>query len=311
MNIFLSHASEDKDFARPLAEALSATHNVWFDEYELTVGDSLVGKIDEGLKKADFGVVVLSRFFFAKKWPRAELDGLFALEPADKKLILPIWRDVEEADVKQFSPILAGRLGSRASEGIPRVVESLNRAMEVAIRVSGFSESASITERLRAVATGIGLAKRDAQLIESYEGAELIWNAVCAITDTLRENVSLLESTVGLPFKVGIHNPAKLHRDFTIQAPYGLVSQLHYNSAVNSANGAKLRIALFIAHHDAWGEWKSNDKLSEEQLLPHFDASKSVYWVAPNITLSSEQIPDYVLGSLATQVEKIFKQSRK
>jgi hypothetical protein len=37
-------------------------------------------KIDDGLKRCDLGIVVLSKAFFAKKkWARKELDGLSAL----------------------------------------------------------------------------------------------------------------------------------------------------------------------------------------------------------------------------------------
>ena len=52
VKIFLSHASEDQpDFVRPLAEALSGfteEFKVWYSEYELTLGDKLLKKIDEG-----------------------------------------------------------------------------------------------------------------------------------------------------------------------------------------------------------------------------------------------------------------------
>src|SRR5271156_3759587 len=111
--IFISHASEDKDaFVRPLAEALRKKFNVWYDEYELKVGDSLRAKIDEGLHKADYGVVVLSPSFFNKKWTKAELDGLLALETSTHNLILPVWYRVTLADVVEQSPTLAGRFAA-------------------------------------------------------------------------------------------------------------------------------------------------------------------------------------------------------
>jgi hypothetical protein len=49
---------------------------VWLDEHELTVGDSLSEKIDEGLSQSRFGAVILSPAFFAKHWPKKELSGL-------------------------------------------------------------------------------------------------------------------------------------------------------------------------------------------------------------------------------------------
>lgn len=110
IRVFLSHASEDKDdFVRPLAEALSIEFDLWYDEDSLLVGPSLLNQISRGLRRCQYGLVVLSKHFFEKKWPRAELDGLFDLEPADQSLILPIWHDVTHEEVSQFSPILASR----------------------------------------------------------------------------------------------------------------------------------------------------------------------------------------------------------
>lgn len=74
----MSHASEDKDeVVRPLANAQQdAGLTVWYDEYELWLGDSLRRKIDRGLIASHFGVVVLSEAFFRKGWANYELDGL-------------------------------------------------------------------------------------------------------------------------------------------------------------------------------------------------------------------------------------------
>ena len=49
-DIFICHASEDKEaIARPLANALKqAGLDVWYDEFTLTLGDSLRRKIDHG-----------------------------------------------------------------------------------------------------------------------------------------------------------------------------------------------------------------------------------------------------------------------
>ena len=64
-DVFICHASEDKkDFVRPLAELIQQQNiDVWYDEFSLSIGDSLTQKIDEGLAKAKFGIVVLSPNF--------------------------------------------------------------------------------------------------------------------------------------------------------------------------------------------------------------------------------------------------------
>lgn len=121
-DVFLSHASEDKDaVARPLYQALTAAGiSVWFDEAVLELGDSLRRKIDAGLARCRYGIVILSPRFFEKHWPQRELDGLVAKETASgDKAILPIWHDLQLEDVIRYSPTLADRLAGRSEEGLP------------------------------------------------------------------------------------------------------------------------------------------------------------------------------------------------
>jgi TIR domain len=129
-DIFISHASEDKAaIARPLAEKLVAAGlDVWLDEYEISLGDSLRAKLDEGLRASRFGVVVLSKAFFAKEWPVRELNALIGMETSSRKVILPIWHEIERADVQRFSPLLVDKIAIRSSEGLENVVKAILRA---------------------------------------------------------------------------------------------------------------------------------------------------------------------------------------
>lgn len=135
-DVFISHASEDKDdFVRPLAAALTSLGlKVWFDEWTLTLGDSLWKKIDEGLLASDFGILVLSKDFFAKPWPQAELGGLFAREMDGRKVILPVWHNVTHGQVVQYSPMLADRLGAPTNEGVSVVAAKIFEAVRRAPR---------------------------------------------------------------------------------------------------------------------------------------------------------------------------------
>ena len=60
-DVFISHASEDKDsFVRPLAIALRSLEVlVWYDEFSLRLGDSLSRSIDRGLADSSHGLVVI------------------------------------------------------------------------------------------------------------------------------------------------------------------------------------------------------------------------------------------------------------
>lgn len=116
-DVFISHASEDKeDFVRPFAEKLTAAGIIpFYDEMSLSWGDSLRRRIDHGLARSRFGIVVLSKHFFAKEWPQRELDGLVALEIRGQSRILPIWHEVSKDEVAHFSPPLADKVALNTS----------------------------------------------------------------------------------------------------------------------------------------------------------------------------------------------------
>jgi hypothetical protein len=132
IDFFISHASEDKDsFVRPLAVGLiKANYTVWYDETTLTLGDSLRRRIDEGLARCRFGVVVLSHAFFNKEWPQKELDGLVAREDVGKQVILPIWHNITHEQIANYSPTLADRVGVSSDKGLPHVIVEIERAFE-------------------------------------------------------------------------------------------------------------------------------------------------------------------------------------
>lgn len=127
-DLFISHASEDKDdFVRPLAEVLKSLGvKVWYDELTLKLGDSLRVSIDRGLVDSKYGVVVLSSSFFAKNWPQYELNGMVAREMNGEKVILPIWHRVTKNEVLEFSPTLADRVALNSStESIDEIATRL------------------------------------------------------------------------------------------------------------------------------------------------------------------------------------------
>ncbi len=111
-DVFISHASEDKDeVVRPLAHALVEEGlEVWYDEFTLTIGDSLRQKIDQGLANSRAGIVILSHAFFAKGWPNYELNGLVTNDVAGKQKLLPIWHGLSHEDVRTHSPSLADKV---------------------------------------------------------------------------------------------------------------------------------------------------------------------------------------------------------
>lgn len=123
-DVFISHASEDKqEVVRPLALALREQGLVvWYDEFELKIGDSLRRKIDKGLANSRFGVVVLSKDFIKKGWTNYELDGIITKANTGEQVVLPIWHNITKKEVIDFSPSLADKLArSTASNTVDEI----------------------------------------------------------------------------------------------------------------------------------------------------------------------------------------------
>lgn len=125
-DVFISHAFEDKEYARELANQLSKKGiKVWFDEFELKIGDGLSRSIDHGLLESAYGIVVLSLNFFAKEWTQKELGALNSRESQGEEVILPIWLDITHKQVSKYSPMLADRFAIIAGKDINKTVEQL------------------------------------------------------------------------------------------------------------------------------------------------------------------------------------------
>ena len=120
-DVFLSHASEDKPYVEELHRTLVAAGvQVWMDKAVLRWGDSLRSRIDDGLKRSRFVIVLLSKAFLGlKKWTEYELDSAFALETVNEKRILPLWNSITHEDLKKYSLGLSDRLALDSSQQTP------------------------------------------------------------------------------------------------------------------------------------------------------------------------------------------------
>lgn len=130
-DVFISHATEDKDdIAEPLARELRRVGlKVWFDKFTLKVGDSLRGSIETGLSRSRFGVVIFSKHFLSKNWPKAELSGLFTREMEGHKVILPVWHNISSSEMKAALPIQADKVALRSSDGVAAVARAIVEAV--------------------------------------------------------------------------------------------------------------------------------------------------------------------------------------
>lgn len=126
VHAFICHASEDKPFARELAAAMKRFGaDVWFDEWEIRVGDSIVQKISDALCNVSHLVVVLSRNSIEKPWVQKELSSALMLQLSKQHIrVLPL-----RLDDSPIPAILADVKYADARSGIEKAIEQLRHAL--------------------------------------------------------------------------------------------------------------------------------------------------------------------------------------
>jgi hypothetical protein len=106
---FVSYAGEDRALVLTLVGALQGMGvRVWWDKGQITLGDKLSQKIDEGLRLSQYGLVIISDAFIAKRWPEAELRALaHRAINSGSKVLLPVLVGMEHSGFASAYPLLA------------------------------------------------------------------------------------------------------------------------------------------------------------------------------------------------------------
>lgn len=142
--VFLSHSWSDRDKVRPLAEALLRNGiEVWFDEWEIGPGDSLVQKINEGLAECNVFLVAVSTESVASKWVREELSSAIVRRIEESTRLIPLRVDGTPV------PTVINHLLWVAIEPLDEAVKKITQA------VFGVSDKPSIGKRPDYIEQGI------------------------------------------------------------------------------------------------------------------------------------------------------------
>jgi hypothetical protein len=90
--VFVSHRRGDAGLAERLAEDLRASgHDVWFDEWAINLGDSIVGRINEGLHMASYLVLCCSASDVTAPWIGREWLSALARQLNHRQVrVLPV-----------------------------------------------------------------------------------------------------------------------------------------------------------------------------------------------------------------------------
>jgi TIR domain len=304
MLLFICHVSEDKDdFVAPLAAELRKKYEVWYDDYELTLGDSLPEKIDDGLKRCDFGIVVLSKAFFAKKkWGRKELDGLIALEVKRGKIILPVWKGVTADDVAEYSPMLASKVAVSDSEGLPKVIEEIKLAVSVSDRKRELTTVDAAMQRVEAFRQTMAERQRADQLLRSEQGVKLVLESIENVCKTIETALSQgADSAAPVKFQCKKPVPVTMY----VNTVHGMFLALHAtNVHLNSVSNTRLEAKICQRYFEL-GEPPSDLIIQYEiNFKPTVRANDEVVWIADDELYRTEELSAHLIKLFLKHVEE-------
>lgn len=109
-DVFISHANNDKE---ELIEELYSSLNrlgikIFYDKESLIWGDEWKKQILNGVSKAEFAIIVISKNFFDREWTEKELAEFLNRQNRNgQKLILPILHNISMKQLKNKYPSIA------------------------------------------------------------------------------------------------------------------------------------------------------------------------------------------------------------
>lgn len=130
-DLFISYASEDRSTVEGLVRVLEGRNlTVWWDKGQITLGDRLSAKIDEGLRNSRYGVVIISASFIAKHWPESELRSMINRSISKgEKVILPVRVNLTHDQIAARYPLIADIVTTEFDGNFNRLADEITIAI--------------------------------------------------------------------------------------------------------------------------------------------------------------------------------------
>ena len=171
MRCFLSYNKADKETARSIgAHMVLSGIDVWFDEWEIQAGDSIPGKLNEGLAAFDAFVLLWSSEANRSNWVRQELHTavMRAVQDGSAKIVPCL------LDGTPMPPLISDRRGIDFSDlhlGVEELLGDL---------------TGSRTRRQRLLAIQTALQEMDVNWITHPALPPIVCCPRCGETETLK-----------------------------------------------------------------------------------------------------------------------------
>ncbi len=253
--IFISHSHSDREFVERLAKSLyEAGEDVWWDQWEILAGDSLIDKIFEGgLSNAAAFVVVISPESIKSKWVRQELDVATVRRIEGVTKIIPVVIGDAEIPVA-LRALLWIDMRNKFDEGVRRIVNSVHGISDKPKQLTLESIASILTDNVAGLSKGastVGLfvlrsSDADNGQITAFSGSDL--SAALSLdsqtindaVDELEEDgmVRTLKAFGTAPYQfVQIHPTYVLYREFSRYLDYNPEEDIRVTAAAVASAG--------------------------------------------------------------------------
>lgn len=139
--VFISYSYEDKEFVEWLKDNLQGLgHEIWYDQQEIQLGDSIKQKITLGIQSSSTFIVILSNSSKNSNWVRYELNSALLLNAINKGIkILPIKIDDSEVP-SDLSSYLYADFSKNREQGLETLRRSLLQTNKVDYEFQDWSD---------------------------------------------------------------------------------------------------------------------------------------------------------------------------
>ena len=133
LGVFTSYSSQDRGFVQRLVRDLKGRYiPVWFDESELEPGDSIIQKIEAGIDRMDYLIVIMSPASVDSRWVQEEIRMALHKGIAGRKFnVIPILK--EDCKIPGFlrdRKYVDMRLAADYPAGLEKIVRKIRGSLE-------------------------------------------------------------------------------------------------------------------------------------------------------------------------------------
>lgn len=195
--VFLSHASGDKPFVdRLVADLAKHSIPVWYDKFDLKIGESVPGRINDGIADSKYFAIVLSPDAICSAWVTEELNAALMKQVANGgTFLLPIL--LKDCTIP---PLLAHRRYADFRNDYDSALKEL-------LSLWGKETAACVAANKVAVFPWPDIEMPDAEFVYLHSTRfDKFFRMSCSLSWTVEKTIQYLTDTLSLPWNIELSN---------------------------------------------------------------------------------------------------------